>query len=109
MENIFQRAIKHYSKGSNTQIILIFGIVALIAAGLTFLYVYFIGRHHQDNLFVGYLMPVLLLAGGIGFVIAARHARDDWSGIALAILALFLLFGAVISFLLALILLILVY
>lgn len=109
MENIFQQAIRHYSKGSNTQIVLMFGVVALIAAGLTFLYVYFVGRHHQDNLLVGYLMPLLLLAGGIGFVIAARRAKDGWSGIALAIFAVFLIFGAVVSLLVTLILLIFVY
>jgi EamA domain-containing membrane protein RarD len=107
--NIFRQAITHYSKGSNTNVIIMFSVVALIAAGLTFLYVYLIGRHHQDNLLVGYLMPLLLLAGGIGFVFVARSKRGDWSAIAYAILAVFFLLGAIISFLVTLILLLWVY
>jgi hypothetical protein len=107
--NIFRQSIQHYSKGSNASVILMFSVVALIALGLTFLYVIFVGRHHQDNLLVSYLMPLLLLAGGIGFMIVALKNKGDWSAIAFAVLAVFFLFGAVISFLLTLILLLFVY
>lgn len=109
MNNIFRQALQHYSKGSNTNVIIMFSAVVLMAAGLTFLYVFFVGRNHQDNILLSYLMPVLLLAGGIGFVIVARSKRGDWSAIAYAILAVFFLLGAIISFLVTLILLLWVY
>lgn len=109
MNNIFRQSIQHYSKGSNTNIIIMFIVAALIAAGLTFLYVYFIARHHQDNILVGYLSPLLLLAGGVTFIFIARSKSGDWSAIAYAFLAVFFLFGAIISFLVTLILLLWVY
>ena len=109
MNNIFRQSLQHYSKGSNANVIIMFSVVALIAAGLAFLYVYFIARHHQDNILVGYFMPLLLLAGGIWFIIVARSKRGDWSAIAYAILAVFFLLGAIISFLVTLILLLFVY
>ena len=109
MNNIFRQSIQHYSKGSNANVIIMFSVVALIAAGLTFLYVFFFGRHHQDNLLVSYLMPVLLLAGGIGFMIVALKNKGDWSAIAYAVLAVFFLFGAIVSFLLTLVFLLFIY
>jgi hypothetical protein len=109
MNNIFRQSLQHYSKGSNTNVIIMFIVVVLIAAGLTFLYVYFIARHHQDNILVSYLMPLFLLAGGIWFVIVARSKRGDWSAIAYAILAVFFMLGAIISFLVTLLLLLFVY
>lgn len=109
MNKNFRQAILYYSKGSNANIVAMFILVALLACGLTFLYVYFIARHHQDNIFAGYLMPLLMLAGGIWFILVARSKRGDWSAIAFAILAVFSLFGAVISFLMTLILLLWVY
>jgi EamA domain-containing membrane protein RarD len=109
MNNIFRQSIQHYSKGSNANVVIMFSVVALIAAGLTFLYVYFIARHHQDNLLFSYLMPLLLLAGGVTFIFIARSKRGDWSAIAYAFLAVFFLFGAIISFLVTLILLLWVY
>jgi EamA domain-containing membrane protein RarD len=109
MNNIFRQAIQHYSKGSNANVIIMFSVVVLIAAGLTFLYVYFIARHHQDNILVSYLMPLLLLAGGIWFIFVARSKRGDWSAIAYAILAVFFLFGAIVSFLVTLLLLLFIY
>jgi hypothetical protein len=109
MNNIFRQSIQHYSKGSNANVIIMFGVVVLIAAGLTFLYVFFVGRNHQDNILVSYLLPLLLLAAGIWFIIVARSKRGDWSAIAYAILAVFFLFGAIISFLVTLILLLWIY
>ena len=109
MNNIFRQSIQHYSKGSNANVVIMFIVVALIAAGLTFLYVFFVGRNHQDNILVSYLMPLLLLAGGIWFIIVARSKGGDWSAIAYAILAVFFLLGAIISFLVTLILLLWIY
>jgi len=109
MNNIFRQSIQHYSKGANVNVMIMFSVVALIAAGLTFLYVFFVGRNHQDNILVSYLMPLLLLAGGIWFIIVARSKGGDWSAIAYAILAVFFLLGAIISFLVTLILLLWVY
>jgi cytochrome bd-type quinol oxidase subunit 2 len=109
MNDILRRSIQHYSKGSNANVIIMFSVAALIAAGLTFLYVYFVARHHQDNILVSYLAPLLLLAGGAWFVIVARSKRGDWSAIAYAILAVFFLFGAIVSLLITLLLLLLIY
>jgi hypothetical protein len=107
--NIFRQSIQHYSKGSNTNVIIMFSVVALIAAGLTFLYVFFIGRHHQDDLLMSYLIPLLLLAGGAGFMAVALKNKGDWSAIAYAVLAVFFLFGAIISLIITLVLLLWVY
>jgi len=105
MLNDFRQSLQHYAKGSNTSLLVMFTVVGLIAAGLTFLYVYFIARQHQDNLFVGYLLPLFLLAAGIAFGIMARSKRGDWSAIAYAVLAVFFIFGALVSFVVTLILL----
>jgi chromate transport protein ChrA len=107
MKNIFLQSLRQYAKGSNTNIVLMFTVVGLIAAGLTFLYVYFVARHHQDNFFISYLMPAFLLAAGIAFGFIARRKRGDWSAIAFAVLAVFFSFGAIISFLVTLLLLML--
>ena len=109
MNNVFRQSIQHYSKGSNANVVIMFSVVALIAAGLTFLYVFFIARNHQDNILISYLMPLFLLGGGIWFIFVARSNRGDWSAIAYAILAVFFLLGAIVSFLVTLILLLFVY
>jgi cytochrome bd-type quinol oxidase subunit 2 len=109
MLNDFRQSLQHYAKGSNTNLILMFSAVGLIAAGLTFLYVYFVARHQQDNLFISYLAPVVLLAAGVAFALIARSKRGDWSAIAYAFLAVFFIYGAIISVIVTLILLLLVY
>jgi hypothetical protein len=105
MKNIFFQSLRQYAKSSNANIILMFAVAGLVAAGLTFLYVYFIGRRHQGIFFVSYLMPLLLLAAGAAFGFIARSKRGDWSAIAFAVLAVFFIFGAIISFLTTLLLL----
>jgi uncharacterized membrane protein len=109
MLNVFRQSLQHYAKGSNTSLAVMFTVAGLIAAGLAFLYVYFIARHHQDDLLVSYLLPLLLLAGGIAFGIVARSKRGDWSAIAYAVLAVFFIFGAIVSFLITLLLLLVFY
>jgi EamA domain-containing membrane protein RarD len=109
MLNDFRQSLQHYAKGSNTNLVVMFTVVGLIAAGLTFLYVYFVARHHQDNFFLAYLLPLFFLADGITFGIIARSKRGDWSAIAYAVLAVFFIFGALVSFVVTLILLLLVY
>lgn len=104
--NTFQEALRHYAKGSNARLIGIFVLVAGLAAVLTFAYVFFIGRQH-DSLLLSCLLPLLmLLAGGI-FIYLARSAKDGFAGIAYAILAIILLFGALVSFLVTLLVLLL--
>ncbi len=86
-----------------------FTVVGLIAAGLTFLYVYFAARHHQDNIFICYLAPLLMFVIGVAFGVIARSKRGDWAAIAYAVLAVFFIFGSLISLVVTLILLLLVY
>jgi EamA domain-containing membrane protein RarD len=105
----FRQSLQHYAKGSNTSLLVMFTVVGLIAAGLTFLYVYFVARHHQDNLFIGYLLPLFFLAAGITFGVIARSKRGDWSAIAYAVLAVFFIFSALISLVVTLILLLWIY
>jgi cytochrome bd-type quinol oxidase subunit 2 len=107
MKNIFLQSLQQYAKGSNTNIVLMFTVVGLIVAGLTFLYVYFVARHHQNNLFISYLLPLFLLADSLAFGLIARRKRGDWSAIAFAVLAVFFIFGALVSFLVTLLLLML--
>jgi len=109
MLNDFRQSLQHYAKGLNTSLAVMFTVVGLIAAGLSFLYVYFVARHHQDNTFICYLAPLLMFVIGVTFGLIARSKRGDWSAIAYAVLAVFFIFGALISFVVTLILLLLVY
>jgi len=109
MRSVFRQSLQHYAKGSNTNLVVMFAVAGLIAAGLTFLYVYFIARHHQDHLLVSYLMPVFLFVDGVAFAIVARSKRGDWSAIAYAVLAVFFIYGAIISFFVTLLLLLCIY
>ncbi len=109
MLNDFRQSLQHYAKGSNTSLLVMFTIVGLIAAGLTFLYVYFIARHHQDNTFIGYLSPLLMFVIGAAFGIMARSKRGDWAAIGYAVLAVFFIFGSLISLVVTLVLLLWVY
>lgn len=105
MINDFRQSLQHYAKGSNSSLVVMFSVVGLIAAGLTLLYVYFVARQHRDNVLICYLAPLLMLVGGVTFGIIARSKRGDWAAIGFAVLAVFLLFGALISFVVTLILL----
>jgi cytochrome bd-type quinol oxidase subunit 2 len=109
MINDFRQSLQHYAKGSNTSVLVMFTIVGLIAAALTFLYVYFFARHHQDNTFMCYLAPLLMFVIGVTFGIIARSKRGDWAAIGYAVLAVFFIFGALVGFVVTLILLLLVY
>ena len=102
--NIFRQALHDYAKKSDVNIVGLFAIVALMASGLTFLSVYFIGRHNAANLWLRYLAPLILLAAGLLFVYVARSIPDQWARLGYAILAVFLIFGALVSFVITLIL-----
>ena len=100
----FPQAFRHYFRSSsNTQIILVFAGVGAVAALLTYMYVYFIGRH-SDRLLLRYFMSVLFFAGGIVFFIIARNAKDGFAGLAYAIFAFFLLYSMVVSLVVTIIL-----
>ncbi len=109
MLNDFRQSLHHYAKGSNTSLLVMFTIVGLIAAGLTFLYVYFVARHQQDNAWLRYLAPLLMFGIGVAFGIIARSKRGDWAAIGYAVLAVFFIFSSLISFVVTLILLFLIY
>lgn len=100
--NIFRQALNDYAKKSDVNIVGLFAIVAAIAAGLTFLYVQFFARHHGDNLWLRYLAPLVLLAAGLIFVYLARSIPDQWARLGYAIMAIFLLFSAIVSFIVTL-------
>jgi len=109
MLNDFRQSLQHYAKGSNTSLVAMFSVVGLIAAGLTFLYVYFVARHHQDHAFICYLAPLSMLVIGVAFGVIARSKRGDWAAIGYAVLAVFFLFGALLSFVVTLVLLVFIY
>ncbi|MCG3121480.1 MAG: hypothetical protein ALAOOOJD_04598 [bacterium] len=105
MFNDFRESLQHYAKGSNTSLLMMFMAVGLLAAGLTFLYVYFFARHHQDNTLVCYLAPLLMFILGVGFGLIARSKRGDWAAIGYAVLAVFFILGSLISWVVTFILL----
>lgn len=105
MFNEFRQSLQHYAKGSNTSVLMMFTIVGLLAAALTFFYVYFFARHHQDNILIGYLAPLSMFGMGVVFGIIARSKRGDWAAIGYAVLAVFFIFGALSSLVVTVILL----
>ncbi|MDZ7268458.1 MAG: hypothetical protein ONB48_12050 [candidate division KSB1 bacterium] len=107
--NVFQAALRLHAKGSDARLAGIFAAVAAAAVFLTLLYVHFIGRHFQDRWLLTYLMPLVLLAGGLVFVLLARSAKDGYAGLAYALMAIFLLFGTLVSFLTTLLMMLWVY
>jgi len=102
--NIFRQALDDYAKKSNVNIVGIFLIAAALATGLTILYVQLFGRHHAGNLWLRYLAPLVLLAAGLVFVYIARSIPDQWARLGYAIMAIFLIFGAIVSFIVTLLL-----
>ncbi|MEK7728368.1 MAG: hypothetical protein AAB354_08120 [candidate division KSB1 bacterium] len=102
--NVFRQALNDYAKKSDVNIVGLFAIVAALASGLTLLYVLLFGRHHADNLWLRYLAPLVLLAAGLVFVYIARSIPDQWARLGYAIMAIFLIFGAIISFIVTLLL-----
>lgn len=97
--NVFQAALRNHAKGSNARLAVIFVAVAVVAALLTLLYFYFIGRPSHGRWLINSLVPLVLLAAGLVLVQLARSAKDGYAGLAYALLAIFFLFGALISFL----------
>ncbi len=102
--NVFRQALHDYARKSDVNIVGLFAIVGLIAAALTFLSIYFIGRHHADNLWLRYLAPLVLFTAGLVFVYIARSIPDQWARLGYAIMAIFLIFGALVSFIITIIL-----
>jgi len=105
MLNDFRQSLQNYAKGSNTSLAVTFTVVGLIAAGLSFLYVYFVARHHQDNTFICYLAPLLMFVIGVTFGVIARSKRGDWAAIGYAVLAVFFILGSLIGLVVTLVLL----
>ncbi len=103
--SIVRQAMEPYAKGSNNRLAGFFLIVGLATAGITAIYFYAFARHHLDNLALRYLISIFLLALGGIFIILTIRAKDDYAKIGLVALAVFLIFGAVISFVVTLILL----
>jgi cytochrome c oxidase assembly factor CtaG len=102
--NIFRQALQDYAKKSDVNLAGVFALVAALASGLTILYVLLFGRYHADNLWLRYLAPLVLLAAGLVFVYIARSIPDPWARLGYAIMAIFLLFGAIASFIVTLLL-----
>lgn len=102
--NVFRQALHDYARKKDVNLVGIFIIVASMAAGLTILYVQLFGRHHADNPWLRYLAPLLLFLVGMIFVIIARSIPDQWARLGYAILAIFLIFGALVSFIVTLLL-----
>ncbi len=107
--DVFRQALQHYSKGSNTRLVITFAALGGVDALVSFLYVYFIARYHQNNVLLGYLVPLVLLAVAVFFLIAGFRSRRGWEGLIFVVLAIFAFFAAVFSFLVTLILLAFVY
>ena len=106
--NVIRQALHDYAKKSDVNIVGVFIMVASLATGLTILYVMLFGRHHADNLWLRYLEPLVLLAAGLIFVYIARSIPDQWARLGYAIMAIFLIYSAIISFIITLILFFLV-
>lgn len=106
--NVIRQALHDYAKKSDVNIVGVFIMVASLATGLTILYVMLFGRHHADNLWLRYLAPLVLLAAGLIFVYIARSIPDQWARLGYAIMAIFLIYSAIISFIITLILFFLV-
>ena len=70
---------------------------------LSYVYFLFIGRHNQGTL-VAYLLPLLLFVAGGIFILVARLADDPYASLGYLALALLLLFAAVVSLIVTLIL-----
>lgn len=102
--NVFRQALHDYARKSNVNIAGVFLIAAALASGLTILYVFLFGRNHADNLWLRYLAPLVLLVAGLVFVFIARSIPDQWARIGYAVMAIFLVFGAIVSFVVTLLL-----
>lgn len=107
--NVFQQALAQYAKGSNTRIVNTFIALGAIDGLATFGYVFFIGRHHQQNFLLSYLLPLVLLVLGLVFLLIGVRAKGDWTGLIYVVLALFTLFASAMSFIVTLLLLAVVY
>lgn len=107
--NVFQQALQQYAKGSNTRLIGTFIALGALDGLVTFVYVYFIARHHQENFLLSYLLPLVLLLLGIIFLLIGVRSKGDWTGLIYVVLALFALFAAAMSFVVTWLLLTLVY
>ena len=103
MAHSIRQSLEKYAEQKNTTLARMFIIAGLIVAGITWLYVLFIGRN-QEEFFLRQIVALLLFLGGIIFIFVARAARDGFAAIAYAVLAVFMLFGAVVSLIVALIL-----
>lgn len=101
--NIIRQALKKYSDDSNTRLILIFAIVGLVAAGLSVLFYFLVGQNHPGTV-LAYLLPLIFLVLGVAAIIVARLIDDPYAGLGYIALALFLLFAALASFIVTLIL-----
>ncbi len=107
--NVFRQALRQYSKGSNARLTGTFVSAGAVVAFVSFLYVYFIARYHQDNFLLSYLLPLLLLAFAVVLLLVGTRAKRGWEDLIFVVLALFAFFAAVISFVVTFVLLMFVY
>lgn len=98
-----QQSVKSYAEKKNTAIISMFVTTGLIATGLTWLYVHFVGRHQAATV-LRWLPAVVFAALGVVLILIARSARDGWAAIAYAVMGVFLLFSALVSVIVTIIL-----
>lgn len=107
--NVIQQALQQYAKGSNSRVALAFFIADGVGAVLTFLYVHFFARHHQDSFLLSYLAPLLLLALAAALFFAGTRAKRGWADLIYIVLALFVFSAAITSFAVTFVLLKFVY
>lgn len=107
--NLFQQALQQYAKGSNTRLVTTLLALGVIDGLVTFAYVYLIARHQQASFALSYLVPLILLALGLIFLIVGVRSKSDWTGLIYVVLALFALFASAVSFIVTWLLLAFVY
>ncbi|MEK7728369.1 MAG: hypothetical protein AAB354_08125 [candidate division KSB1 bacterium] len=107
--NVLRQALQEYSARSRAGVPSSFVVAGAVVGLITFLYVYFIARHHQQNFLLSYLLPLALLAFGLVFFLIGVRSKGGWEGLIYVVLALFALFAAAIGFVVTWLLLAFVY
>lgn len=101
---MIRQALARASNDSNQQLTMIFIGIGMAAAALSYVYFVLVGRQHQGTL-IAYLLPMVLFLAGLAFLVVARLIDDPYAALGYVALALFLLFAAVVSLVVTLLLL----
>ena len=96
MIDFLRQSVSSYAAKKNTAIISMFVTTGLIATGLTWLYVHFIGRHQEATTW-RWLPALAFAALGVILILIARSTREGWAAIAYAVMGVFMLFSALVS------------